>query len=92
MLLSQFRYGIIQKSELTENSNFRLFAANGNGKWKFVSLVGNDLTIIDDCCFSKHAHLWSSWIRNYPSDIMGKQNKWKPCFGQYIYVNTVYKN
>jgi hypothetical protein len=23
------------------------------------SLVGKRLTVIDDCCFSKHAHLWA---------------------------------
>jgi hypothetical protein len=35
-------------------ANLRLFAANGNGKQTFVFLVGKSLTLIDDCCFSKH--------------------------------------
>jgi hypothetical protein len=42
----------------TEMANFCLFAANGNGKWKFVFLGRQTTNIIDDCCFSKCAHLW----------------------------------
>ncbi len=43
----------------TEISHFRLFAANGNGKWKFVffgqqTINGN----LWYCCFSKCAYLW----------------------------------
>jgi hypothetical protein len=30
----------------------------GNIKWKFVFLVGKRQTVIDSCCFSKHAHIW----------------------------------
>jgi hypothetical protein len=41
----------------TEMANTRLFAANGKGKWKFVSLVGKWSTVIDDCCYSKRAHV-----------------------------------
>jgi hypothetical protein len=42
----------------TEIVNFRLFAANRNGKRTFVSLVDKQLMVIDDCCSSKHAYLW----------------------------------
>ncbi len=42
-----------RKTEQTENSNFRLFAANGS----LFFLEGKRLTVIDDCCFSKRAHL-----------------------------------
>jgi hypothetical protein len=40
-----------------ENGNFRLFAANGNRKWKFVFLVRKRYTTIDDFCISKRAYL-----------------------------------
>jgi hypothetical protein len=57
--------------ELIENSDFRLFATNGKWKWQtyvcllktetengsLLFLVGKRYMVIDDCCFSKHAHL-----------------------------------
>jgi hypothetical protein len=69
------------KTELTENGNFRLLAANGkrerqtsvllkteteNGS--FFSFFGKRSMVIDDCCFSKRAHVctelmnwWHGW-------------------------------
>jgi hypothetical protein len=53
MLLFQYVYLYVQKTQLMEKGNFRLFAANGktetanfrlfsaNGKWKFVVLGHN---------------------------------------------------
>ncbi len=47
----------IRKSEPAENRNFRLFAAKENGNGSLFSLVGERQTVINDCCFSKRAHL-----------------------------------
>jgi hypothetical protein len=38
---------------------FRLLAAKRNRKLMFVFLGRRMITVIDDCCFSKRAHLWS---------------------------------
>jgi hypothetical protein len=60
-----------QKTELTQNGNFCLFAANRKQKWQMsvfllqtetengslFSLVVKGYTVINDCCFSKRAHL-----------------------------------
>jgi hypothetical protein len=43
-------------------TNLRLFAANGNGKGKFVFLCRQTTTVVDDCCFSKRAHLSRSLL------------------------------
>jgi hypothetical protein len=43
-------YISIQKTELMKNSNFCLFAANGNKRWKFVFLVSKWSMVIDNCC------------------------------------------
>ncbi len=63
-MLPEFRKG---KTKLTETSNFRLFAENGNGFYLFAASgkgYGNlfslgQQTINNNrlCCFSKHAHL-----------------------------------
>ncbi len=45
----------------TENGNGKLpfvIAANGNGNDSLFFLVGKILTVFNDCCFSKRAHLW----------------------------------
>jgi hypothetical protein len=47
----------------TEMANFRLFAANRNGKRKYVFFLAgkrSTIMIIDNCCFSKCAHLCSN--------------------------------
>ncbi len=46
-------------------ANFRLFAATGNGKQKFVSLVSKRSKVIDVCCFSKSAHLCLFLIKDF---------------------------
>jgi hypothetical protein len=61
-----------------EKGNFRLYAANGKRKRQtsvcllqtetenisFFSMVGKQQTVIDDCCFSKRAHLAEKYIKN----------------------------
>jgi hypothetical protein len=48
-LKRQYLYNVYaERMELMENGNFRLFAADGNGKQKFVFLVGKRYTVIDD--------------------------------------------
>jgi hypothetical protein len=61
-----------QKTGLTENDSFRSFAANGKQKQQtsvrllemetenksLFSMVGEQKSVIDDCCFSKRAYLW----------------------------------
>ncbi len=41
----------------TETANFPLFAAKGNGKWKFVFLGRQTINSHQNCCCSQHAHL-----------------------------------
>jgi hypothetical protein len=59
-----------RKTELMENGNFCLLVGNGKRKRQtsicllqtknrsLFSLVSKRKTVIDDCCFSKIAHLW----------------------------------
>jgi hypothetical protein len=68
LCISISNYINMQKAELTENCNFCLFAANGKQKWRLPQtqmeneslffLDSKRLTVIDDCCFTKRAHLW----------------------------------
>jgi hypothetical protein len=51
------KVGFVCCIQKTEMANFCLFAANGNEKWKFVFLGRQTINIINDCCFSKCAHL-----------------------------------
>ncbi len=61
-------YIYIQKTELKENGNFRLFAANGNGKWKFDFLGRQRYTVNDVCRFSKLTQC-PSMLTDYKSVI-----------------------
>jgi hypothetical protein len=67
----------IHKMELAGNDNFHLFAANGKRKQQtsvcllltktenlsLFSLIGKRLTVINDCCFSKRAHISRKYIQ-----------------------------
>ncbi len=47
-----------------EAANFCLCAANGSKRKTEVCfpLSAKKLTIINNCCFSKHAHLWRKHV------------------------------
>jgi hypothetical protein len=74
----------------TEMANFRLFAANGNGKRKFVSLLANDKMVIDDCCFSKCSHLCSFNQKKNHSVRFSKFYISIHSFGNFIGVKQVW--
>jgi hypothetical protein len=94
----------IQKTKLVKNGNFRSFAANGKREWQtsvcllqtemengsLFSLLANDKMVIDDCCFSKCAHLCSFNQKNNHSIRFSKFYISIHSFGNFIGVKQVW--